>query len=44
MNANREISPQDNKLRIVKRQESMKIDALVATSMAHHTIVELEIN
>lgn len=44
MNANREISPQDNKLRIVKRQENQKIDALVALSMCHHTIVELEIN
>jgi phage terminase large subunit-like protein len=44
MNANREVAPQDNKLRIVKRQESMKIDALVALSMCHHTIVELEIN
>lgn len=43
-NANREISPQDNKLRIVKRQESLKIDPLIAASMAHHTIIELEIN
>jgi phage terminase large subunit-like protein len=44
LNANREISPQDNKLRIVKRQENQKIDALIALSMSHHTIVELEIN
>lgn len=43
MNANRKAEG-ENKLRIVKRQESMKIDAIVAASMAHHTAVELELN
>lgn len=42
-NSNREAAA-DNKLRIVKREAKKKIDATVATSMAHHTIIELEIN
>lgn len=42
-NANREAAA-DNKLRIVKREAKKKIDATIATSMAHHTIIELEIN
>lgn len=33
----------ENKLRIVKRQESLKIDAAVALSMCLHTAVELEL-
>lgn len=43
LNANMKVES-DNKLRIVKRQESLKIDLAVCLSMAHHTIVELEIN
>lgn len=42
-NANREVSPQDNRLRIVKRKPELKIDAIVACSMAHNAIIELEI-
>lgn len=44
LNANMKIDPSDNKLRLVKRQEAAKIDLAVCLSMAHHTIVELEIN
>lgn len=45
-NARSKIAPEDNRLRIVKpqNQTTKKIDAIVATSMAHHTIIELEIN
>lgn len=43
LNANRKAAD-DNKLRIVKRQESLKIDLAVCLSMAHHTAIELELN
>lgn len=45
-NARAKISPEDNQLRIVKpqNQTTRKIDALVALSMAHCKIIELEIN
>lgn len=42
-NANRKTEG-ENKMRIVKRQDSQKIDLAVCLSMAHHTIVNLEIN
>jgi phage terminase large subunit-like protein len=42
LNANQKADG-ESKLRIVKRQESMKIDAAVALSMCSHTATELEL-
>ena len=44
LNANKEITGDDRKLRIVKRSDSAHIDAAVALSMASYTCEELELN
>lgn len=43
LNANKEVTGDDRKLRIVKRHERLKIDAAVALSMSSHTAIELEL-
>lgn len=43
MNANKEVTGDDRKLRIVKRHEKLKIDSAVALSMSAYTAIELEL-
>ena len=43
-NADAQIDPQDQKLRIVKRTEDGKVDGAVAGSMGAHEVLRLNLN